>query len=509
MKSWRTTTCILGMMWTVWSVVATAQDPESSTFQSFAGAFLASHTHDYFVESELWHPVLQLDPVSAYFHYRESTPFVRNKDGPQAEVLYRRQEAEVDFNLNDSLRLITIGGFEQTDQVDEPGLSSAYAIGGGIGSRHHDNDDRVNWSVLAGGYLSQKNLSDNWWLDGHLAWRVVEFGEQKYLESAFRPSLALAANAETVNDNSSIHPFVKIGPGLQLMTGNGNRAQVLLLWYYNDHNPFYGSHESGLLFGLEVSSAFETNYVFNARAERQSGWLPLVWGEYDVGAGETRRISLFDMNVELFDLRLHDHLFTGVVSYQSRQEYRLGDYDNIAYSVSLGMQTPIGLESIASHDEPLVFGAGFLHRSDHALAPFADRVPPEGIDNDSHNVLPNICLKTTGWDLPYRNPDIYCRDTRWLNLFDWRILVGYDVSDDRDRGKFAGQIGLNWDIATIQGFVVYATGLGSVGNETPDWLAEAGVRRRGGKVFVRYDNYGMKSDIARGDTLVAGFGVFL
>ena len=509
MRRGQTTTCKLGVLWFFWIAAAMAQDPNAPTFQTFAGAFLASHNHDYFVESELWHPVLELDPVTAYFHYRESTPFVRYQGGPQAEVLYRRQEAEVDFNLNDSLRLITVGGFDQTDHEDEAGLLSSYAIGGGIGSRHHDNNDRFNWSLVGGGYLSQKNLSDNWWLDGHLAWCVVEFREQQYLESTFRPSLNLGADVESVNDDSSFHPFVRLGPSLQLMTGNGNRAVVDLVWYFNDHNPFYGSYESGLLFGLEVSSTLETNYVFNARTDRQSGWLPLVWGEYDVGAGETRRISRFDMNVELFDLRVRDHLFTGVVWYESRQEYRFSDFDNVAYSVSMGMQTPIGLESVASHDEPLVFGAGFLHRSDHSLAPFANRVPPDGIEHGSHNVLPNLSLKTTGWDLPYRNPNIYDRDTRWLNVFDWRVLVGYDVSDDRDRGKFAGQLGLNWDIATVQGFVPYATGLGSVGNQTPDWLAEAGVRRRGGKVFVRYDSYGMRSDIARGHTLVAGFGVFL
>ena len=509
MRMWKALGVVLLAVCVGWSGAAGDDEPPRPTIRSFAGAFLASHSHNYFVESELWHPVLQLDPASLYFHYRESTPFLRSDGGPQAEVLYRRQEAEVDFKLNDYLRLITIGGFEQTDQVDEPGLSSAYAIGGGFGSHLVIDGVPVNWSVVAGGYLSQNNLPANWWLDGRLDWRMVEFNTEKYLESSFRPSLNLSASIETVNQDDHIGPLVRIGPAVQIMTATGNRAQVQLLWYHNDDNVFFGENEDGLLLGIDVASPLDTNYVFNARIERQSGWLPLVWGEYDVGIGETRRISRFTMNVELFDLRLHDHLFTGVVWYESRQEYRLGDFDNIAYSVSLGIESPVGLESIASQGQPLVAGAGFLHRSDHSLAPFADRVPPGGIDNGSHNVLPNLGLKTRGWDLPYRDPTIYRRETRWLNLFDWSVLVGYDVSDDRDRGKFAGQIGLNWDIATVQGFVVYGTGLGSVGNETPDWLAEAGVRRMGGKVFVRYDSYGMKDDIARGDTLVVGFGVYL
>src|SRR5437667_7455275 len=121
--------CILGLTW-----AASAEEPTLPTFRSFAGAFLASGDHNYFVESELQFPVLELAPASLSYHYRESTPFLRDMDGPQAELLYRRQEAEAGFKLNDYLRLIALAGFEQTERVDRNGVLSAYALGGGLGS---------------------------------------------------------------------------------------------------------------------------------------------------------------------------------------------------------------------------------------------------------------------------------------------------------------------------------------------------------------------------------------
>ena len=73
----------------------------------------------------------------------------------------------------------------------------------------------------------------------------------------------------------------------------------------------------------------------------------------------------------------------------------------------------------------------------------------------------------------------------------------------------AVQFGLNWDAATVQGCVIYVRGLGSIGNETPDWLGEVGVRGRAWKLFFRCESYGLESDLARGNTLVAGMGFVL
>jgi hypothetical protein len=491
-------------------VAAAEDDPIAPHFGTAAGGFVAGGSHDYFVESELRLPLVNIEPVLFSYRYRETTPFVNAFDQVRAEVLYRRNELQADLKLNDSVRAIALAGYESTGTIDRHGLLSAYALGAGLGSWPPSNNGRLNWSVLAGKYVSSQGTDADWWSDLNVSWRVWEFGEDRYRDSRFRPALVLNASVESANHGGELHELTRIGPAIQLMTANGNRASLQLEWYHNDGNQFYGSDENGWLVTFRVDSTLETNHVFHARQERESGWLPLVWGEYDVGIGDTRRISRFDMNVELVDFAIRDQLFTAFVWYESRQEYRLGDFDSIAYSVTLGLQTPLGLESVASHGDPVVLGADFLHRSDHSLNPDASRVPSGNfLDNGSHNLLPRLRLQTTGWDLPYRDPGMYRRATRWLNLFDWRVTAGLDVRDSRDRGKFAGQLGLNWDAATLDGCVVYLLGIGSIGNETPDWLGEFGLRRPAGKVFVRCERYGMQPSIGRGDTLVLGIGVNL
>jgi hypothetical protein len=489
---------------------AIAYDPMAPTFQTSAGKFVGGGHDEYLVESELRVPVLQLGPAIFSYYYRETTPFLDVNNAPRAQVLYRRNELQADLKLNDCVRLIAVGGYERTDFVDRHGLLSAYAAGGGVGSVRTSDNDRLVWFLLGGGYLSRKGTDVDWWTDAHLSWRVWQLDKEHYLQSESLPAIGLSVNAESANEDDQFHGFYRIGPELQLITANNNRASLQLQWYSNESDPFYGRQENGVLLNFRVDSTLQTNYVFHAREERKGGWLPLVWGGYDIGADATRRVSRFQMNVEVVDFAIKEQPVTVAVWYESRQEYRFDGFDNIAYSVTAGLQTPIGLESIASHGDPLVFGAGFMHRSDHSLNPDAIRVPPGGLlTNGSHNLIPRLLLQTQGWDLPYRNPDMYQRKTEFLNLFDWRVTAGYDVRDTNDRGKLAGQLGLNWDAATIDGCVVYLQGLGSVGNETPDWLGELGVRRPAAKVFTRFERYGMEPQVARGNTFWVGFGVFL
>jgi len=97
---------------------------------------------------------------------------------------------------------------------------------------------------------------------------------------------------------------------------------VSLNWYRNDNNTFFGSDENGLLCGFNVVSGPEQTAPVDIRAQRASGWLPLFWGEYDVGASPDRRTQRFEMNVELGDGELFGQRFTEFISYESRQEYR-------------------------------------------------------------------------------------------------------------------------------------------------------------------------------------------
>ena len=49
----------------------------------------------------------------------------------------------------------------------------------------------------------------------------------------------------------------------------------------------------------------------------------------------------------------------------------------------------------------------------------------------------------------------------------------------------------------------------SFGNEDPDWEIEVGVRRPIGRIFARYENYGLAPFLSKGPLFVAGVGMNL
>ena len=358
--------------------------------------------------------------------------------------------------------------------------------------------------------MGRERLRADWWTDLHLSWRAYEFSQGRMLDTTFVPSLGLAGDVESANDGARFRAVYKLGPVLDVMSGNGNRVRFEARWQVNDGNPFLEKRYSGLFVGAGVTASLDEDKVFDARDNRPLGWLPLVWGQYDLAYGGDRSIQRTELNAELHDLTLIGQPITAVLWYESRQEWRPGDFDNASYSVSFGGQTRIGLASLLSQGQPLVLGTEYLHRSAHALAPDADRVPPPTLlQHDSIN-LARVRLQTLGWDLPYRDPAGYRKAAAaWLNNFDWRVTLGYDFHHSGNRDNPAAQLGLNWDAATVQGCVVYVRGLGSIGNETPDWLGEVGVRRRLGKLFVRYESYGLDRNLARGNAAVVGVGFHL
>ena len=132
------------------------------------------------------------------------------------------------------------------------------------------------------------------------------------------------------------------------------------------------------------------------------------------------------------------------------------------------------------------------------------------IKNGSINLLPRFRLQSIGWDLPYRDPAMYeAGRTDWLHLVDWRVTAGFAINTTRDRSHWAGQLGLNWDVASINGAVLYLRGEVSLWEEIPDYVAEIGVRRPIGKLFLRWEDYGITDTIARGDLVILGLGVHL
>ena len=487
---------------------ARAEERMQPTIKTMIGGYLFDPKHTYMAESEVQLPILRVEPLSLSYRYHEVTPVL--KEQSQTQLLSSRHSLTGDLGLGQHLRLITTGGYRRTALEDRAGFLSAYELGAGVGSRVSRELSRLEWSMVAGSYLARERLSADWWSDLHVAWRVYEFAEGQMLETAFRPSLMLAADIESANEGSRFHALYKVGPVLEVLSANGNRVRFHARWYANDGNPFLESRHSALLLGVQVSSSLDKDVVFNARDRRPLGWLPLVWGQYDLGYGGDRTVQRTELDAEIHDLRLSGRVLTAVLWYESRQEFRPGDFDNVSYSVSFGVQTKVGLASPLSQRQPLVLGIDYLHRSAHALSPSASRVPPPAVlEHDSVNIVPRIRLQTLGWDMPYRDPTIYDPGIRWLNNFDWRVTIGYDFHNSRKRANPPGQLGLNWDAATVRGHVLYFRGLGSIGTETPDWLAEFGMRRRGGKLFFRYESYGLDRNLARGNTAIVGIGFHL
>ncbi len=484
-----------------------AEDRTQPTIDGLIGPLLGGR-HSYMAETRVLIPLHHDDAWSLRYQQKETTPVLR--DGSQTQLLNLRNQFEADVHWAETFRVIGVAGYHRTALQDRPGRLDSGELGIGIGSIVRPEVARFEWRVTAGGFTHRRGLEADWWSDLHLAWRVHRFPERQMGDTAVQPWLSLEADIESANDGARFHGHYRIGPVLELTSANGNRARFRAQWWANDGNPFYENRYSSMLLGVEVSASLDAHKLYNARENRPTGWLPLVWGQYDLGYGGERSIQRTELTAEFHDMELFGQLLTGILTYESRQEYRPGDYDNISYTVSIGAQARVGLASILSQGQPLIAGVDYLHRSAHVLGPAAERVPPgETLPHNSINLGPRLRVQTLGWDLPYRDPGIYAAETRWLNRFDWRLTIGHDFHHSRKRANPSAQAGLNWDAAAIRGCVLYARGLGSVGNETPDWQAEAGVRRPRGKLFCRYESYGLEHWLARGNAAVVGVGFAL
>ena len=497
---------LLLLSWLTGAARAQAEDQTRPMIRGMTGG-LFFDKHSYMAESAVHLPLWRERSFGLAYDQCEVTPVLR--EGAQTQFLTTRNRLTADYPLGEHLRLIAVGGYHRTAFHDRAGSLEAWELGGGLGSPLRPEPGRLDWSVTAGGFLDRERLDADWWADLNATWRVYEFPQGRMLETAFHPFLGLSAEVESANDSGRFHALYRLGPVLEVLSANGNRARFRAQWYANDGNPFYEDRFSSMLLGVEVTSSLDEEHLLNARDQRPAGWLPVIWGHYDVGYGGDHQLQRTELNAEIHDFKIAEHLVTAVLFYESRQEYRTGDFDNVSYTISFGAQTVVGLASALSQGKPLVLGTEYLHRSAHALAPDEDRVPsPDVLPHSSLNLL-RARLQTQGWDLPYRDSSAYRGETRWLNDFDWRITLGYDFHHSRDRANPAAQWGLNWDAASLRGGVAYARGLVSVGNETPDWQFETGLRNRPWKVFFRWESYGLEDQLARGNLAVVGVGFLL
>lgn len=483
------------LLWLLFAVgVVRAEEPPAPTFGAMIGA-LPGGDHSYIAESWLDLPLLKLEPVTVAYRYAETSPFL--KDNAQAQLLYARYELRAEIALGDKARLLTVGGYRRTQMQDSPGSLSAYVLGAGIGSPR--GRSWLEWSVVGGGYLSKDDLDSDWWLDGHAVWWFWQGESKDAFGGKVQPAVGLAADIESSNAGGTFCARYRVGPVVEMVSANGNQLRFEARWYRTDGDPFFADRDSGLLVGIACEAEFDSDRVLKARDERPQGLLPVVWGQYDIGYGNERSVQKFELNAEAHDIALGEYRLTPVVWYESRQEQRSGDFDNITYSVAPGLQAPLG-------KLPFMAGFDYAHRSGHALNPSATRVTPGTyLERNSVNIL-RLRLQTLGWDLPYRDPAMYARKTEFLNFIDWRATLGVDWHHSRDRRDPSAQFGLNWDAATIQGNVLYARGVVSIGNEIPDWVAECGVRRPWGKVYFSVERTGLEHRLGDGTSVVGGVG---
>ena len=486
-----------------WVTTSLAQGgaPHGPVISQTQAFLVGGRDHESVAQSALSFPVLELAPFTVVYRFQETTPFLTER--AQAQLLYTRHDGEVGWQFHDHLRLLAVAGWHRVAFEDRPGSFRAVAVGAGLGS---GRSDRWEWRALAGAYVGREDFDAQWWTEASAHWRMLELP----VSSEFRTTLGLALDIAVAGDGANARGHYELGPALEMTTAHGNRARLTTGWYFDDGHPSYGGRDSALWLGFRVEGAMDRQTLLQVRDQRPTGWLPLVWGQYDLGYGNARSVQRFELDAEIHDLDVLGHRITGRLWFESRTEYRAGDFDNIAYSVSIGPQTVIGGESFLSQGQPLVLGCDFLHRSAHALDPSADRVRgTDFLERNSINLAPRLRLQTLGWDWIYREPAMYDRATRWLHFVDWRVTVGYDFQSSRDRPNPAAQLGLNWDVVSLRGYVFYARAVGSVGNETPDWLAEVGVRRPVGRVFFCAEKYGLESQLARGEAFVAGVGLHL
>jgi len=481
------------------------EDPAEPTLGLMIGGYVGSDLHLYVAESEVGVPLLRTGALSLDYRHLQTTPFL--EANAQAEILHARHEIEAGLELGPSLRLVTLGGHRSAIAEDRPGDRHAAVIGAGLEWPADATSAGPELRIVGGGYVGREDITDTWWADVHAAWFLPRHDGAVWLGTRVRPAVGLAADADLSGDGSAVHSRLRIGPVVEFVTAQGNTAWFQAAWYRVDGHPLYESDDDACLVSMGLRSAMGGEAVERARVRDTAGWLALIWGEYEVGAATDRTVQRTALDAEFHDFFLAGRRITGRLSYEARQEMRPGDYDNISYTATVGLQTGAGRIPDGADGRPLVLGLDYLHRSAHALDPAAGRVPgPAPLERNSINLLPRLRLQTRGWDLPYRDPAIFNGATRWLHDVEGRLTLGFDVGSSRERSGPAAQAGLRWDIAAVRGFVIHAGGVASAGNETPDWQAEVGVRRPAFRIALRAERYGLESHLARGDTfaVVAG-----
>jgi len=490
------------------------------------GGAYASGDHSFIVEDEIIMPLWKMNKLFLYQVRKDNTPFVR-ETGQQVEALNSLDELRVDYEFSEDIALRTGGAYQRSLQADSVGREEAFKAIIGAGTPYRSLGKRLEWYAEAGPYIGTDNVDADWFLDGFVRYRVWDL---YFLEGSknisHRPGLDIEAKVVTANEGTDIGYLAEVGPTFGITTVNGSRLDLFAHYYGNHDNDFYMQNDDGVLFGFAIESRRETPLGTTIADWRDGDILSKVWGQYDIGFGfDGDYLDQFNVHADIFNFQMAGQPVTFYLDYANRRFYGGdSDFDNSLYDVDLGLRTPLEMTDgweIMSNGQPLLVGAELFHRSDHvfdadaalvasqnkASSGYPNRYDKEG----SINQLPRVKITTTGWQSPYAHPEIFEQRTAWINQFEWMFAMGLTVLSSGDRPLISSEAGLNWNIATIEGYVPYLKGQGGFGAASPEMLFETGFQRPAYKVFFRWEDYGLDKTISGGRDKVyyGGLGLHL
>jgi hypothetical protein len=495
-------------------------------FYEVRGArIFGSKNHSFQVEHHSVVPLLRaedMDGLLFLYEHKDYTPFASDNGGSQVESVTNFDNMRVEYEFVEDFALKGLVGFDTYSKVDRIGAVGGYRAGIGIGSPYEDNMDDLTWEIVTGGLARSEALKSDWFVDADVRYRLVKLDFLKSKSNdEFNPSILLEVREQSTNDKAKIHYYVELGPTLEILSVNNNRFSIYAHYFRNSHNEFMMISDRGFMAGIQGTTFHDlpADYSYDWDFEGIR-WIPRMWGRLDNAANFQGYIRKMNLYLDAWDVSIAGRVVSIYGDYEHRQD-QISELSSTSFSVAAGGKTYIGPDEVGNwlgtitDGQHLEFFGQFFHRSDHALnvkdpnrlhpsvtsAGYLDR---DGIDNLEAG------FQTIGWNNPNYRTDKFQDDTKFVNEWDWMAKVGYAVTNKRSRSQPPASVGVNWDIASIAGFVIYTQGIFSTGQASPDYIAEVGVKRPGGCVFIRLENYGVPARLENDNKpIYAGLGLNL
>gem|GEM_PF-867067 len=481
------------------------------------GGYYASEKHTFIVEEWANVPLFREGNFMVSYSYDTFTPFQKENGVHQVARNDMTQELNLEYDLNEQIALMGGFGWEQSDFIDATGDYTAYRVGVGAGTPYVKRyTDKLTWSFIAGPAFGVDNAQANWFMDIYGSYQIFDFN---YLAStknlAKRPSLNIEARMESYNmDLTRFGPYVNVGPTLSFISANGNKLDFFAHYVGNGGNQFKMTNDQGAYLGFAVNAMREYPFGTLPTDWQNGDVLPKVWGYYEMGWGRSGDyVTNFKINAQLYQFRVGIP-WTAYVWFQPRRYWAGGknDVSSALYNVGFGLMTPITLDNgwdVIGNRMPMQLGFEFFHRSDHSINPSATQVANnnKGPNNSSRyawqgsmNQFPRVFFSTAGWDSPYVYTEMYKEKLAWVNTLDWRTSIGYTVESANVRAKspISAEIGIQWNIVTVYGYVPYVRGGAGYGAVSPGYMGEVGFQRPAYKMYIRYENENLSSVISGG-----------